>query len=173
MSSRRDFVVGLVKDWGVATLIIALVIGAWFLLRSSGPMVGEPAPDFALQDLSGETVTLSDLRGETVVVNFWATWCGPCRSEIPELSEFQREHPEVRLLGVSVDENLGTPALAATSRRLGIDYTVLHDPRAVVASPYQISTLPTTIVIGPDGQVTDTVVGTVSKRRLERLTGVE
>ena len=114
-------------------------------------------------------VNLSDFHGETVVVNFWATWCGPCRSEIPDLSAFQQAHPEVHLLGVSVDERMSAAGVRAAARRLGAEYTILLDPTSAAAGPYNVSTLPTTIVIGPDGTVMDTVIGTVSERKLERM----
>ena len=165
-----NFVWGLVKDWGVALLLIGVVIVGWQLFSNSGPTVGEPAPEFELTTPDGEMVRLSDFEGQTVVLNFWATWCGPCRAEIPDLAAFQEANPDVKLLGISVDEQLGARGVAATARRLGADYTILLDPTSTAAAPYSVHTLPTTIVIGPDGTVVDTAIGTVSERKLERMT---
>lgn len=167
---KRNFAWGLIKDWGLALVLVAVVIVAWQLFSSSGPGVGEPAPDFTLPTPDGELVTLSDLRGETVVVNFWATWCGPCRSEIPDLTAFQKANPHIVLLGVSVDERKGPAAVAREAARLGAEYQILLDPTGIAATPYSISTLPTTVVIGPDGTVLQTAVGTVSERQLTRMT---
>lgn len=161
---------GLVKDWGVALALVGVVFAAWMFFASSGPGVGEPAPDFTLSSTQGETVTLSELRGETVVLNFWATWCGPCRSEIPDLASFQYNNPDIRLIGVSVDDQMGPAGVRATAERLGADYTVLLDPTGEAATPYSINTLPTTVIIGPDGVVRNTRIGTVSERQLERMT---
>ncbi len=167
---KGNFVWGLVKDWGVALVLVAVVIAAWQFFASSGPGVGEPAPDFTLPSTTGETVTLSDLRGETVVLNFWATWCGPCVSEIPDLASFQYNNPDITLIGVSVDEQMGPAGVRATAQRLGADYMVLLDPTGEASTPYSVNTLPTTVVIGPDGVVRQTRIGTVSERQLERMT---
>lgn len=167
---KGNFVWGLVKDWGVALVLIAVVIVAWQIFARSGPGVGEPAPDFTLTSTTGESVSLSDFHGETVVLNFWATWCGPCVSEIPDLASFQYNNPDITLIGVSVDEQMGPAGVRATANRLGADYLILLDPTGVASTPYSVSTLPTTVIIGPDGVVHQTKVGTVSERQLERMT---
>lgn len=167
---RRNFVWGLAKDWGVALVLIGAVVAAWLFFSSSGPGVGEPAPDFTLPSTGGEEITLSDYRGETVVLNFWATWCGPCVREIPDLASFQDHNPDVTLIGVSVDDQLGPAGVRAKAERFGADYMVLLDPTGTASSPYSVHTLPTTVVIGPDGTVIDSQIGTVSERQLERMT---
>ena len=135
-------------EWGLTLLAIGAVwLGVGWL---RAPDLPDQAPDFTLAALDGSTVTLSDLRGQTVVLNFWATWCGPCRVEIPAFSAFAQDHPEVPVLGIAVD---GTPAeLRQAAAKLGIDYPVLVADGAVQAA-YQVETLPTTVVINPDGSV--------------------
>jgi thiol-disulfide isomerase/thioredoxin len=129
----------------VAVAVVWVAIGAW-----RAPELPDAAPDFALPDLSGEVVSLSSLRGKTVVLNFWAEWCGPCRVEIPTFSRFARSHPDVPVLGVAVD---GTAAeLRRAAQKLGIDYPVLVAD-AQIQQTYGVTTLPTTIVVGPDGGI--------------------
>jgi thiol-disulfide isomerase/thioredoxin len=168
MALDAAFVKGVARDWGIA-LVLALAVYVGWQAFSGGPEVGSTAPDFTLRTPGGEAVTLSELRGQTVVINFWATWCGPCKREIPDLNAYQEAHPEVRLLGISVDENLAPAAVEATARRLGAEYTVLLDPFGVASDPYGVSTLPTTVVVDPHGHVTATRIGTVDQRGLERL----
>lgn len=115
------------------------------------------APDFALRATDGSTVRLSELRGRKVVVNFWATWCGPCRLELPSFASFSRANPDVVVLGVAVDS--GTPAqLAAARKNLDIPYAVLiNDGR--VDDLYGVSSLPTTFIIDEQGRIRDAQVG--------------
>lgn len=134
-----------------AAVSISLLLVVWIGLGwLRAPSLPDVAPAFALQDLEGRTVSLADLRGKTVVLNFWATWCGPCRYEIPTLSRFASNNPDIPVLGIAVD---GTPALlrkAATE--LGVTYPVLIADAATKAA-YGVHTLPTTIVVSPDGAV--------------------
>ncbi len=131
------------------------------------PDLPEAAPGFTLLDLDGGRHSLSDLRGQTVVLNFWATWCGPCRMEVPGLSSFARAHPDIPVLGIAVD---GEPeALRAAAKDLGIDYPVLRID-AATREAYGVSTLPTTIVVDPDGNVRSVHAGLMLQPHLWWLT---
>jgi len=164
----RRFLLGLARDWGIALVVAAAVFVAWNLLRPHPPSSG-PAPDFTLVDTNDAPLTLSSLRGDIVVLNFWATWCGPCRAEIPELERFHETHPEVHLIGVSVDERLPRKAVAGIARRWGISYPILHDPAGVASNPYKVDTLPTTFVIDGSGAIRAARVGPVTVKTLERM----
>ncbi len=164
----RGFWRGLIKDWGIALAVAVVVFVGWSLLRPSVPSSGS-APIFTLKDLDGAEVRLADLQGAVVVLNFWATWCGPCRAEIPELSAFAQAHPDVILLGISVDERLTAPAVKRHAERLGVTYRVLHDPNGDASDLYRVHTLPTTVVIDAEGNIQATHMGTVTKRGLERM----
>jgi len=164
----RRFWVGMLKDWGIAIAVATAVFVGWNLLRPSTPRSGQ-APDFTLADLDGAFVTLSELQGRVVVLNFWATWCGPCRAEIPEVTAFAHAHPEVTVLGISVDEGLSTKAVGTYAMRLKVGYPVLHDPRGVASDPYRVSVLPTTIVVDAAGDISATHTGALDRRALERL----
>ena len=122
------------------------------------------APDFTLQSLAGETVTLSGLRGKVVLINFWATWCAPCRYEIPDLSRLQDRYREqgLMVLGVSVDE-IETVYLERFKANYKMSYPVLHGPPAEIGRLVQlyggIYSIPTTFVVDRQGVIVDIFVG--------------
>jgi peroxiredoxin len=111
------------------------------------------APDFTLRQLSGPNLRLAEQRGRVVLVNFWATWCGPCRVELPHLS---RLHDKYRgsgftLLGVNIDED---PAVArALVGKMGLTFPVLLDSEKKVVGAYDLNAMPATVLIDRDGRV--------------------
>ena len=124
------------------------------------------APRFTLMSTEGEPVALEDLRGKQVILNFWATWCGPCKVEIPYINTFARENPEVVVLGVAVDS--GTlPVLKRASAELGIEYPVIRG-NAGVQRQYGVRSVPTTFLIDADGTIAESHVGVVTARKLAR-----
>ena len=134
-----------VVTWVLVTLVAFMAVG---VLRA--PSLPDQAPPFSLPTLTGETVSLSELAGRTKVLNFWATWCGPCRAEIPAFSAYADSHPEVAVLGIATD---GPPSkVAAAARDLGITYPVLLSDDATHAA-YGISTIPTTVIVDDSGRV--------------------
>jgi peroxiredoxin len=122
---------------------------------ASSPAIasGQPAPDFALRSLSGPNLRLSELRGHVVMINFWATWCGPCREEMPKLNQIYRLYHGVGfdLLGVNMDD-AGDRA-TDMARTLGVTFPVLFDESKSVARAYAVNTMPMTVLIGRDGTV--------------------
>jgi peroxiredoxin len=123
--------------------------------------VGTEAQDFELQRLvpgeeSTETIKLSDYRGKTVVLDFWATWCGPCLAQLPELVKFYetiKENPNAVLLGISIDHNEKT-LLNFLAKRPEMAWAQLRtDPNSPLAQQYGIVAVPTLIVIDPEGNV--------------------
>ncbi len=146
---------------GIAAVGLVQVVGA---LRA--PDLPDHAPDFALVDLDGEEVALSSLRGQTVVLNFWATWCGPCRIEAPSFASFAEANPDIAVVGIAAD---GTPArVRATARELGISYPVLLADDGVLED-YSITTFPTTVIVGPDGGVRAAHTGLLFRPQLALL----
>lgn len=140
----------------LALLALVFVVLSTVVGRLRAPDLPVEAPALALPDLQGRVVDLAELRGQTVVLNFWATWCAPCRVEIPSFSRFARDNPDIVVLGVAVDGD--TASLAPAAKELGIDYPVLvGDPDTV--RRYGASTVPTTVVVGPDGRVKAAHVG--------------
>jgi thiol-disulfide isomerase/thioredoxin len=164
----RHMAWGMIKDWGTALLLAVAVLGIWRALAPSPVSSGE-APELILDDLQGETFVLAEDASEVTVVNFWATWCAPCRREIPEFSEFAAEHPDVRVLGVSVDDALDTPRLARAAKRLGVSYTVLHDRKLEVARRWGVQGYPTTFILDAEDHVVAVRTGALDAAALESL----
>jgi peroxiredoxin len=121
-------------------------------LASSG-LEGQTAPDFALKSATGENLRLSEYRGDVVMVNFWATWCGPCRQEMPLLDELYSRYGRVgfSLLGVNIDDN-SSKAMNMVSE-LGVSFPVLFDSRKEVSELYQVNAMPVTVLIDREGTV--------------------
>ena len=107
-------------------------------LAASGGLTGQPAPDFALKSSTGENLRLSEYRGDVVRINFWATWCGPCRQEMPLLDELYSRYQRVgfSLLGVNIDDD-SRKAMNMVSE-LGVSFPVLFDARKEVSKLYDV-----------------------------------
>ena len=141
---------GLARAACAAVLVLALVAVAD---SSTTRLVGQPAPDFALRSLDNANLRLSEHLGEVVVVNFWATWCGPCRQEMPLLDEMYNKYRRAGLvlLSVNIDDEPGRAVEMA--RTLKISYPVLFDSRKEVSRAYQVGTMPVTVLIDREGVV--------------------
>ena len=111
------------------------------------------APDFTLRTLDGKNLRLGEQRGRVVLVNFWATWCGPCRQEMPHLNKLYDKYKAsgFMLLGVNVDED--TRHAAAVADKLGVRFPVLPDADKRVSKQYDLSAMPSTVLIDRDGRV--------------------
>jgi cytochrome c biogenesis protein CcmG, thiol:disulfide interchange protein DsbE len=119
----------------------------------------EPAPDFALTALDGSRVRLRDLRGRVVLLNFWATWCAPCRDEMPALARLGVELGDRGLAVLAVNHQEAPDVVAAFARELGVTVPVLLDSAGDVAERYRVQALPTTYLIGRDGTLAGVVLG--------------
>jgi len=116
------------------SLILALVLTP-FVAFAAEPGARKTAPDFELKDLSGKRVKLSSLAGKIVIVNFWATWCGPCLQELPHLDKIQQEHKgEVVVLAISTDGPDSLPQVRSVVKRQKFGMTILLDPEGKVAA---------------------------------------
>ncbi len=131
------------------------------------PEVGHPAPDFTLVDLEGNEVALSDFRGKTVFINFWATWCPPCRAEMPEIEAVHQEYKDrgVVVLGVDISEPVST--VRQYIQKGGFSWTIVLDSTGEVARNYQIAAIPTSFFIDGEGIIRAVNIGAMTKRAME------
>ncbi len=128
-----------------------------------GVNVDQQAPDFTLTDLTGQAVTLSALRGRVVVLNFWATWCPPCRSEVPALQAAYQQYQSrgVALIGIDLKEDAAT--IQQFIAPYGVTYPIVRDETGRVSSQYQVAGIPTTIIIDADGVIRARHIGPVTE----------
>lgn len=111
--------------------------------------VGLKAPDFELKNLDGENVKLSDYQGKKVILNFWATWCPPCKAEMPDMQQFYTESgDEVVILAVNIDPQYD---VAGFAEKMGVNFPILLDEDDKVNNTYQVLTIPTTYFIDEKG----------------------
>ncbi len=155
-------------DWIFALSLTAA--GFWMLSWWRTPEMPDQAPDWTLSSIDGAEVSLSDFEGQTVVLNFWATWCGPCKMEIPEFRSFVEEHPDVPVLGIAVDGT--TSKLRQFAKRNKMNYPILKGDSEIQRA-YNVSSLPMTVVVDPTGEIADVHIGVMLSSQLEWATGVD
>lgn len=130
---------------------ILLIFTASGLASSS--LEGQIAPDFVLKSATGENLRLSEFRGDVVMINFWATWCGPCRQEMPLLDDLYGRYQRVgfSLLGVNIDDD--SRRAMQMVQELGVSFPVLFDERKEVSKLYAVEAMPVTILVDREGRV--------------------
>src|SRR6202140_4973317 len=160
----------------VAAVVAALMLYVGFhMARRSGASGGRTsvakssiAPDFTLESLDGKKVSLSDMRGKAVLLNFWATWCGPCKIETPWLVELQNQYgPQgLQVIGVAMDDS-GKDDIAKFAKEMGMNYPVLLGKEAVGDAYGGVPALPESFFIGRDGKIVDKIIGLKGKAEIE------
>ena len=137
--------------------VIAQTLVALFIVvstaRAALPAVGSVAPDFTLRSSTGKNQKLSEFRGQVVMINFWATWCAPCRQELPLLNHLYEQYHKTgfTLLGVNIDDN--PEAAKALAQQLGITFPVLFDTDKQVSHRYDVDAMPSSVLIDRSGKV--------------------
>jgi peroxiredoxin len=131
-----------------------------------------PAPEFALKDADGRTVRLSDYRGKVILLDFWATWCGPCKIEIPWFVDFERKHKDrgFAVIGVSMDEE-GWDVIKPFTSKMGVNYRMLLGDDSTAQLYGGVEALPTTFLIDREGRIAAVHIGLASKSEFEN--GIE
>jgi thiol-disulfide isomerase/thioredoxin len=155
--------------------ILIFIVATVLLLRFTGVSIRRPshpyqAPDFSLLDLDGNSVRLSTFHGKAIVLNLWASWCAPCRAEIPWFIELQKKHgPQgLQVIGLLLDDDEKAETLRFV-RRTGINYPVLLGNSRVISLYGGADIVPTTYYISRDGTILAVVKGVISEQKGERL----
>lgn len=135
---------------------------------------GETPPDFKLETLEGDTVRLSDLKGKKVILNFWATWCPPCKAEMPHMENYYKKlKPEdnVELISVNLTsaENRGVKAVEEFVDAYGLTFPILLDTDELGMTDYKVFSIPTTYILGTDGTIDNQIVGPMDEQMMEQL----
>lgn len=157
-------------------LATALVLGACGGPEGgSGPVVGRAAPEYVATTLEGDTVALSSLRGEVVLLNLWATWCAPCRYETPFLQALYEERRDegFRIVGVSMDTGDARRQVEEFVGEYGVTYTILLDPQMRGMDAWQVLGLPATFLIDREGTLRWMRFGPVDENDREFLDALE
>jgi peroxiredoxin len=159
------------KVYGLAALVVGgVVLMAWMNRDRLMPVVpGRPAPDFTATSLDGDPRSLEDYRDKVLLVNIWATWCAPCREEMPSLQRLYEEvaNEDFEIVAISIDAPFGENDvfgraggdLEAYSESLGLTFTLLHDPSGAVQQTFQTTGVPESFVIDRDGVIFKKVAG--------------
>jgi len=143
----------------VSVLTSGLVMAGCSPSSAQGVEVGNLAPDFQLQNLDGQTVSLGNLQGKPVLINFWATWCGYCIDEMPYIQEIYEEWSDKGLEVLAINKGESSAKVEEFIQSHTLSFTVLLDTKQDVAQRYNITGIPTTFFIDKDGIIQDKVIG--------------
>lgn len=137
----------------IKRIFLFLILSVFLAGGAQAAEVSGPAQDFTLKARSGKNIKLSELRGQVVMINFWASWCGPCRQEMPLLDDLYKQYKDYgfTLLGINVDEN--RDAAQKLLSQVPVTFTILFDPTSSVTELYKVDAMPSTILIDRDGNM--------------------
>lgn len=170
--------------WSIAIVLAIVIGGVWILFSRTissetvsspdglilepAPIAGHPAPNFELKTLDGQLINLSDYKGRPVLINFWATWCGPCRAEMPDFQAAATDNAD-KIVVIGVNNTISdTPDLVADFvDELGITFLVVLDEEGDTADAYRVLGLPMTVFVDSDGIINEVFTGPVNKAYIE------
>jgi cytochrome c biogenesis protein CcmG, thiol:disulfide interchange protein DsbE len=184
---------GQARPLAALLLVLSLVVGAVWLLDGGAssfsgdtssnvvaltgnmgtgvtPRIGEPAPDFAIDSLGGAPIGLSALRGRPVIVNFWASWCPPCRGEMPDLEQVAREHRDAGLAVIAVNLDEDRAAVQRYATTLDLTLPIGLDRGGRVSTLYNLAALPTSYFVDRQGVIRDMNIGALTAKGLRTKT---
>ena len=156
----------------LVVVVLLLVAGSLYIgsASSSRPAyepvavvgIGELAPDFQLEDTKGQKISLAELRGKVVLVNFWATWCPPCRAEMPSMEKLNEvmAGEDFVMLAINVEEN-GRSVVPGFLKKSPHEFSVLYDDKGIVQRLYGVYKFPESFVVRKDGIIDDKVIGAI------------
>ncbi len=171
-----------IRSWSLSSILVLIVCAAWIWVSAApqgsttrgeipAPQEGFLAPDFSLESFGGESFRLSDLRGKPVLINFWASWCPPCRSEMPAIQKVYDEFRDQGFVVLAVNsthqDNLGDMITFTQIRK--ITFPILLDKDGSVGNLYEVRSLPTTFFVDAQGIIQAVVVGGPMSEALLRI----
>ncbi|MBL4968702.1 redoxin domain-containing protein [Bacillus halotolerans] len=163
----------MLKKWVAGILLIGLAgymcwnVYQQFSKKEIGIEEGQQAPDFTLKTLSGERASLSDVKGKKVLLNFWATWCKPCRQEMPAMEELQKEHSDVAVIAVNfTSAEKSEKQVQAFADTYHLTFPILIDKKGINAD-YNVFSYPTTYILDEKGVIQDIHIGTMTKKEMK------
>jgi thiol-disulfide isomerase/thioredoxin len=144
--------IGKIFTGGKTSILIGFIALAMPMLTSAAE-IGKTAPDFTLKSLAGSNLKLSELTGNVVLINFWASWCGPCREEMPLLNALHNKYEPLgfTVIGVNVEEDIN--GAKGFLKNFPVDFPVLLDNTNKVSKQYEVIAMPTTVVVDRDGNM--------------------
>ena len=172
------------KSWAYLQILLAaiLIVGAlgmlvWLAINTGQnqdggasanlAQQGEPAPDFTLPSISGDNVRLGDYAGQVVVVNLWATWCPPCKAEMPMINAYYQAHRDAGLTVLAVNSEEDATTVRQFIQTHGYGFPVLLDLQSDVSALYQVRGLPTTVVIDREGRIQYIHTGEITAKQMD------
>lgn len=172
----------IVSKWDYFSILVLIAGAAWIWISKAPtgsttngqipqPRQGFQAPDFTLNTNEGESLTLSDFHGRPVLVNLWASWCPPCRAEMPAMQRLYTDYHDkgLEILAVNATSQDRLSDALAFSDELGLTFPILLDTNGEIARLYQVQSLPTSFFIGEDGKIKDVVIGGPMSEALLRI----
>jgi peroxiredoxin len=137
--------------------------------------VGDQAPNFTLQTLDGKEVSLADYRGKKVILNFWATWCPPCKAEMPHMQNYyetEAEKDNVEILAVNLtSSDKGKTAIAEFAKQYELSFPIPLDEEGTIGKQFNAFTIPTTYVLNTDGTIHQKIIGPMDEPMIKQLVG--
>ncbi|AOV08480.1 peroxiredoxin family protein [Sporosarcina ureilytica] len=135
---------------------------------------GDTPPDFELTTLTGEVVTLSELKGQKVILNFWASWCGPCKAEMPHMQNYYENYKdlanvEIVAVNMTTQERKGVEGIENFIEEYGLTFPIPLDEDGEVIDAYRVMTIPTTYMIGTDGTIAHRFIGPMDEKTIHSL----
>lgn len=161
-------------SWGVwlmlgVVLLLLAVVAVQLVRVQQGPLTSGPVPDFTLTTFDGEEIQMSALRGQVVVINFWASWCGPCELEAAELEQFWRDNKDRGVMLIGVNWSDVQPDALAYMAKFDITYPSGVDVRTRISQQFRIDGVPETYIIDKQGNIREAIIGPTTYANLTRI----
>jgi len=147
--------------WALCAVPLTAYADPFEQMGVARPKTSKPAPDFVLKDIHGKAVSLSQFKGKPILINFWATWCGPCKEELPSmqrLHDASKSNGDIQILAISIDR-FNIEKVNQYARDLNLTFPILLDPDRIARKPYFVRGLPTSYLVDADGKLQGFISG--------------